>query len=428
MSHPTARLRQRLHDTAAKNTFLKAEEFTDSELEASVDAAISFWNSSRPLLENLEVSGWSKVPEARREPFLTGALGLLLSDKVHHLSRNRQPAVVEGVGVDPERRAEDYARLGREHLSLFLQWVGAAKHSLAVNGVIAATPAYEPSFLQFYKDTALSTTLSVTGRDGKPFDLTGKEAVLRLAPMGGASDSELLLEKTLPHDNSELALELEASDLTWAGVAEGELALSEDDVVTHRFRLCTCSDPTLLNVDVLTVERLRAHLRDRSGEGFVLGDDVEFTNSDLAKAVADPVRHWNSSPPLLRRHVYTPLTFPKDFLLQWEDAAAGYALRTASRKLVRNNLLPDQGSALDTGGRAEAYARMGDALVADWRSWVRDAKTAINLSSPFGRSSRTGYGLRLTRPSTEWMRRGSGRTSTAPSPGRLSASGLRWGM
>ena len=384
-------VRAKLHDTAGENTFLKKEEFSTLEIEAAAQSALSYWNSTRPLVSSLKYDAWADVPPEYHERFYKGIMGVLLSDKSHGLSRNRQPVQVEGVGMDPEARVQVYLELGQGYIAEFIQWITVTKHNLAVNGVVTSSPSVEASFFNIPSGVSFSTSFEILGNDGDVIaGLNTYEKTLVIYPEAGGQTP--LLEVTLGDTTGNKAtLELSDEDITWSGIAQGEIKLVKENETKYRIRVYISVNPSLEDPEQPTVDALRDSLRDRVGDNSIFGGQ-EFTNVELAMAIIQAVRYWNSAPPILRGYRYSPISITMALYPHVMEAATGYALKAAARKLLRNSLGSIDPLSVDLKERAQTYQGLGEMLVREWEEWVRDTKYRINISSSFGMSSMGVFG------------------------------------
>jgi len=382
MSFDTSTVRDKLRDTASENSFLEAQEFTDTQISDSMDQALSYWNSEQPVLDAFQYDTVSDVPERYSDWFCRGAIGILLQNQSHVLFRNRQPARTEGIQIDINSRVEAYKQVGDQYFQQFIQWIARIKRSLASQGVLTAQPGYSVPVLHFTQYTAEDIYFDVYDRQGTKLNYSDYDSI-NLIIKEYPTASNTILDKEISAVSDELNLSVTDEDIEWPGIMFGETVFYKGDSAAARYPLYVNIEPSL-SVDgsrqIVTVYTLREYLRDYQDEN-VLIEQVEFIDSLLAEAVIETVNYWNSAPPHLSRYTYTPASFPEEYISDWKRAAAGYAMINVSNRLLRNMLIDSETSVQSIQKKAELYRQLGNSEIERYQMWVQNQKRTLNLSS-----------------------------------------------
>jgi hypothetical protein len=393
MAITAAIIRTKLLDTASKNTFLGEEEFSTPEITTAITEALSYWNATQPLVADLEYASADAIPSAYDEPFSKGIIAILLQDKSRLLIRNRQPVAVEGVGIDINARADAYVQLAASLMAEFTQWILSTKRHLASIQIITASPTSGKSVISLRQQTAETNTFSVADDSGNTITVTPYTATLYVKEYASA-DSALMTKTLTKASATTLTLSTDDDDMNHAGTVFGEVVLVESGVTKYRIPVYINVEPALSSTnsrETLTIGRLRDVLHDRAGENYILAT-TEFQDADMAKAIINVVDLWNSAPPAVGRFAYTPMTFPEEYIGQWEDAASGYLLKEVANKLMRNAYSPLQGETLDISRKATEYMQLGDMKIKEFTAWARDIKYSLNMASAWGYSNNSSFG------------------------------------
>lgn len=141
-------------------------------------------------------------------------------------------------------------------------------------------------------------------------------------------------------------------------------------------------------VGILTVPEVRMHLRDTDPQLNTLLDEYEFTEVEIMNALRKPVDLWNEALPPVAP--FTTATFP--FRYNWLEATCGFLLRTAAHRLRRNILQYSAGGiSINDEPNYQLYESQATRLLDDYKQWVSDKKTSINLSLGFSSVGGIGY-------------------------------------
>ena len=142
----------------------------------------------------------------------------------------------------------------------------------------------------------------------------------------------------------------------------------------------------------LSIAEIRLVMRDRCPADNFLLDRVEFSDTEIAYAIRDPIDMWNDTPPPLSPR-YTVNNFP--YRYYWADAAVGTLLSIAGHNYERNRLQYAAGNlSVDDKDKAEYYTKTGRAMINDYRVWMLNTKKALNMTLAYGRTSIHSYGNR----------------------------------
>jgi hypothetical protein len=134
--------------------------------------------------------------------------------------------------------------------------------------------------------------------------------------------------------------------------------------------------------DPLSISEVRMEVRDQCGSQNELLDRLKFTDDQIAWAIRKPVDEFNSTGQ--PSTTYTPANFPSAWRSQWAAGAVGYLLRVASIGDDRDGLRYQAGGVSVDDGDVSFVAKMSQALLTEWRDWVRIKKVEINVSRAYG--------------------------------------------
>lgn len=375
-------IRNKLRDSVSSNIIIEGEEFSDYTIEQAIEQALSYWNSSTPIVDSLEYSNVSDIPDAYTEQFMRGIIAVLLTDQALLYSRNRDSGSED---ASMERLIQEYKQIGAQYFTSFLQWIGVVKHSLASSGIITASPAYDTPVITLTQATAETSSFTIQDYGGNTLTLSPYTVTLYVKEYMSAN-SCLFIKELTKTDSTTAELSTESTDFERGGIRFGELVLEESGTVKYRYPVYINIEPALnssYSREILTVRRLRRVLRDRAGENFIV-NDTEFSDADIAKAITEVVSYWNSAPPLLSRYTFTAATFPEEYINAWEEAAAGYALKSLSGKLLSNMINPAETDNQNISQKAEMYRQLGEKKIQFFMKWVQNMKVSLNVSSAWG--------------------------------------------
>lgn len=252
--------------------------------------------------------------------------------------------------------------------------------------------------------TAVTLEHAVTGRDGRPVDLS------RYA---GPNDSFDGVSYSSQTPGGSVKLRVSGVDVSphrscvreFEGVfwlpASGVVRAPLDVTLTGRAGLYQLSwgvfgldgnlgrvstallsvEPTLFGSDLSrasgppSLAEIRTAVRDSApGENLLL-QTQEFGDDQIVEAVVRPLRYFNEQPPPIRP--FTAADFP--FREMWLRATAARLYDMAAAG-YRRNQLPYQagGVAVDDQNKEQPYLAAAQALEAEWQQFVRDKKLQIN--------------------------------------------------
>lgn len=141
-------------------------------------------------------------------------------------------------------------------------------------------------------------------------------------------------------------------------------------------------------VGILTIPEVRMHLRDTDPTLNTLLDEYEFTETEIMNALRKPIDLWNEALPPVSP--FTPANFP--FRYNWLEATCGFLLRSAAHRLRRNILNYNAGGiSINDEPNYQLYENMAMKLIDDYKAWVSDKKTSINMNIGFSSVGGIGY-------------------------------------
>jgi len=131
----------------------------------------------------------------------------------------------------------------------------------------------------------------------------------------------------------------------------------------------------------ISIAEIRLVLRDSVPEDNNLLLEYEFSDTEIAFCLMRPIEEWNEMLPPVA--TFTGATFP--YRENWRKATAGYLMRTASRKYLRDDLQYTAGGlSVNDKRKWDAYEKLGQKLVDEWRTWAKQEKVRINSHACYG--------------------------------------------
>lgn len=110
--------------------------------------------------------------------------------------------------------------------------------------------------------------------------------------------------------------------------------------------------------------------------------DVEFSDVELATAIRRVVDMWNETPPPV--YYFTTTTFP--YRYWWMIGATAIILRAGAARYRRNRLAYAAGGvSVDDQSKAEEYEQTSMQRMAEFKEWMMNEKTRINMGYCWGR-------------------------------------------
>jgi hypothetical protein len=143
----------------------------------------------------------------------------------------------------------------------------------------------------------------------------------------------------------------------------------------------------------INIAEVRLIMRDTVPENNNLLLEFEFTDTEIAFHILRPIEEWNEMLPPVA--TFTGATFP--FRENWRKATAGYLMRMAARKYLRDDLQYNAGGlSINDKSKWDAYENMGQKLIDEWRVWAKQKKVQLNSQDCYGRiNSRAFDGWRV---------------------------------
>jgi hypothetical protein len=143
----------------------------------------------------------------------------------------------------------------------------------------------------------------------------------------------------------------------------------------------------------INIAEVRLIMRDTVPEANNLLLEFEFTDQEIAFTIMRPIEEWNEMPPPVA--TFTGATFP--YREHWRKATAGYLMRMAARKYLRDDLQYNAGGlSINDKSKWDAYENMGQKLIDEWRVWAKQEKVRLNSLACYGRiNSRAFDGWRV---------------------------------
>jgi hypothetical protein len=138
----------------------------------------------------------------------------------------------------------------------------------------------------------------------------------------------------------------------------------------------------------ITIRELREEIMDTCAAENLLLEGVEFGDEQIIRAIVEPIRLWNETPPPIK--TFTTRDFP--FRGNWKSAAIGYLMQSAAQNYRRNHLPASAGGVtIDDKNKEREYIAEAQRRLAEYKQWLIEKKFSINAGS-FGQSHRSQYG------------------------------------
>jgi len=197
-----------------------------------------------------------------------------------------------------------------------------------------------------------------------------------------------------PGTDGIVTLDLDPADIPYAGmwyagivgynaseeiIAEWPMWLEVRKSITQ-----TVSGNTPINI-----AEVRLVLRDSMPEANNLLLEYEFSDTEIAFCMMRPIEEWNEMLPPVK--TFTGATFP--YRENWRKATAGYLMRTAARKYLRDDLQYSAGGlSVNDKRKWDAYENLGQKLIDEWRSWAKQEKVRLNSHACYGNLGSAAFG------------------------------------
>jgi hypothetical protein len=139
----------------------------------------------------------------------------------------------------------------------------------------------------------------------------------------------------------------------------------------------------------INIAEVRLIMRDTVPENNNLLLEFEFTDTEIAFHILRPIEEWNEMLPPVA--TFTGATFP--FRENWRKATAGYLMRMAARKYLRDDLQYNAGGlSINDKSKWDAYENMGQKLIDEWRVWAKQKKVQLNSQDCYGQIGSSAFG------------------------------------
>lgn len=269
----------------------------------------------------------------------------------------------------------------------------------------------DPPVLMLSFGTRETVTAVIKTRNGDPMPLTpANKHRLTLVVKQEPRCWELFAKAgSIVGDGSTGEVEFAFTDteLEKAGLLYGELVLEKDFAVTPDpadwsvIRRVACwmnvdgsldlRNPNMPENLPVTVQSIREAVRDSCRQQNYLLDAQEFTDSEIAKSIADALQEWNTTRPVVKIALFSPSNFPYGSLIN-----PGVLSRLYHRVGLnyRRNALQYQAAGTNVGDKDmwQTYLQMAESLGKQYSYWVQQEKLAINVNQAFGYSQIPSFG------------------------------------
>jgi hypothetical protein len=198
-----------------------------------------------------------------------------------------------------------------------------------------------------------------------------------------------------PGDDGCVVLDLDPEDIPYAGMwYAGVVGYNASDQIIAewpmwleiRRSISELAEPCNVPINIAEV---RLIMRDTVPENNNLLLEFEFTDTEIAFHIMRPIEEWNEMLPPVS--TYTGATFP--FRENWRKATAGYLMRMAARKYLRDDLQYSAGGlTINDKRKWDAYENMGQKLIDEWRIWAKQKKVELNSHGCYGSTGSSAFG------------------------------------
>jgi hypothetical protein len=193
--------------------------------------------------------------------------------------------------------------------------------------------------------------------------------------------------------DGEVYIEIEPNDLRWPGLYMANILLCSEGEGKQSFDLYLESSPTVAwqyqaQGFPVTIAEIRLWARDWQDCNSLL-DEVEYSDAEVAAAIRRPIDLFNGEPPLLRRFIYSTVTFPANFRSSWVDCSLGFLEQLAGTWYSRQHLQYQAGGiSVDDRNKYVEYWKRGQERIDKYMVWLKNTKAQLNASQCV---ARTGY-------------------------------------
>lgn len=239
------------------------------------------------------------------------------------------------------------------------------------------------------QDKTVTVQLQTSISDDTPVDLTNVDSI-KFVAKEMLFHQQLYIEKTLdppvtPTDGT-VVIDFDPADIPYAGMWYAAIILYDatpNIIGEYRMWLEVRKGLTqnIPHNTPISIAEVRLMARDAEPEANNLLLDYEWSDTEIAFAIMRPIEEWNESLPPVT--TYTGATFP--YREHWRKATLGYLMRTAARKYLRDDLQYSAGGlTINDKRKWDAYGKLGQDLVDEWRTWMKQEKVRINSLACYG--------------------------------------------
>lgn len=192
--------------------------------------------------------------------------------------------------------------------------------------------------------------------------------------------------KTPPGTDGIITLQLNPSNIPYAGMWYASIVgFNSSGEVIAEWPMWLEVRKSLLQAlsgnTPISIGEIRLVLRDSVPEDNNLLLEYEFSDTEIAYGIMRPIEEWNEMLPPVK--TFTAATFP--YRENWRKATAGYLMRTAARKYLRDDLQYSAGGlTINDKRKWDAYEKMGKDLIEEWRTWAKREKIRLNSQACYG--------------------------------------------
>jgi len=189
-------------------------------------------------------------------------------------------------------------------------------------------------------------------------------------------------------EDGQVLIDIEPCDICLPGQYLAQVVLILDQEIRYSFPFYLEATPSLSwdYSGPITIAEIRLWTRDFDPEFNDLLDEVEYKDNEIVAAIRRGVDLWNSTPPILRSHRYTPSTFPQEYRSQWIDVTIGFLKNMAADWYDRNHLsYAADGVSINDRDKGAIYRKDSMYKIQEYKDWLKDIKVSLNLDGAWGR-------------------------------------------
>ena len=203
------------------------------------------------------------------------------------------------------------------------------------------------------------------------------------------ADSENAATATVvSSSDGHVRVDIEAADVSHAGIFLGEFALIQPDGCTiFSNRMYVSVQGGLFSDGKITgpptAAEVRLFLRDYQQENELL-DTVDFDDSEIALATYLPIQFWNEIPPFIG--TYDTRNFP--YRYHWLIGICAHLYSIAAEHHRRNRFPYNAGGMqIDDKGKSGEYEQKSAQMMQEFKAFAQRRKVASNLERFYGEVS-----------------------------------------